>query len=72
MCGVYSQGLIMPISAFPELNDLDFNTDVTTTLKVTYSVKEDNERKARTNTSYCLKNSSIAKKKWYKWLMRRD
>lgn len=72
MCGVYSQGLIMPISAFPELNGLDFNTDVTTILKVTYSVKEDNERKARTNTSYSLKNSSIAKKKWYKWLMRRD
>lgn len=72
MCGVYSQGLIMPISAFPELDGLDFNTDVTTTLKVTYSVKEDNERKARTNTSYSLKNPSIAKKKWYKWLMRRD
>lgn len=45
MCKVISQGLLMPLSLFPELGDLDVNTDVTDLLKVTYSVEEDNVRK---------------------------
>lgn len=46
MCGVYSQGLLMPIGAFPELSGADVGEDVTKTLGVTYMVKEDNVRKA--------------------------
>lgn len=47
MCGVYSQGLLMPITLFPELEDMEVGTDVTDILKVTYSVVEDNARKAK-------------------------
>lgn len=47
MCGVYSQGLLMPITLFPELADMEVGTDVTDILKVTYSVIEDNARKAK-------------------------
>jgi len=46
MCKVYSQGLLMPISLFPELADMEVGTDVTDILKVTYSVAEDNVRKS--------------------------
>ena len=46
MCKVYSQGLLMPISLFPELADMEVGTDVTDILKVTYSVAEDNARKS--------------------------
>lgn len=46
MCKVYSQGLLMPISLFPELTDMEVGTDVTDILKVTYSVAEDNVRKS--------------------------
>ena len=44
--GVVSQGLALPLNLFPELpKNIKPLTDVTETLKVTYSVKEDNERK---------------------------
>lgn len=46
MCKVFSQGLLMPISLFPELADMEVGTDVTDILKVTYSVIEDNARKS--------------------------
>lgn len=46
MCKVFSQGLLMPISLFPELADMEVGTDVTDILKVTYSVVEDNARKS--------------------------
>lgn len=47
MCKVFSQGLIMPISAFPEIPaDSPINTDVTDILHITYAVAEDNQRKA--------------------------
>lgn len=46
MCKVYSQGLLMPISLFPELNEKEVGTDVTDILKITYSVSEDNIRKS--------------------------
>ena len=46
MCKVYSQGLLMPISLFPELTDKAIGTDVTDILKVTYSNAEDNIRKS--------------------------
>lgn len=47
MCKVFSQGLIMPMSAFPEVPaDSEINTDVTDILHITYAVAEDNQRKA--------------------------
>lgn len=42
-----SQGLLMPITLFPELVDMEVGTDVTDILKVTYSVVEDNTRKSK-------------------------
>lgn len=47
MCGVFSQGLLMPVTLFPELADKEVGTDVTDILKVTYSVVEDNARKSK-------------------------
>ena len=43
--GVVSQGLALPLSAFPQLGDLPVNSAVTEKLNITYIVKEDNERK---------------------------
>lgn len=45
MCGVISQGLLMPLTLFPEIETADINTDCTNTLGVIYSVAEDNQRK---------------------------
>ena len=76
MCKVISQGLLMPISAFPELGDADVNTDVTDKLKVTYAVEEDNARKGKTDPnakyrSMTARHQKIFKKKWARWMMRR-
>lgn len=51
MCKVFSQGLLMPITLFPELADMEVGTDVTDILKVTYSVVEDNTRKSKNGDS---------------------
>lgn len=78
MCKVYSQGLLIPLSTFPELGDLDVNTDVTDALKVIYYVPADNERKANTpdpNAKYrsmAARHAKIAKQKWFRWLMKRE
>lgn len=45
MCKVYSQGLIMPIIAFPEITTTEEHIDVTDVLHITYAVEEDNARK---------------------------
>ena len=77
MCKVYSQGLLIPLTAFPELGDLDVNTDVTDALKVIYYVPEDNQRKANSpdpNAKYkamASRHAKLAKKKWFRWLMKR-
>lgn len=42
-----SQGLLMPITLFPELTNMEVGTDVTDILNVTYSVVEDNARKSK-------------------------
>lgn len=76
--GVYSQGLLIPLSTFPELGELDVGVDVTDALKVTYYVPEDNQRKANApdlNAKYismCARHAKLAKKKWFRWLMRRE
>ena len=78
MCKVYSQGLLIPLSTFPELGDLDVNTDVTDALKVTYYEPADNQRKANVpdpNAKYrsmAARHSKLAKQKWFRWLMKRD
>ena len=47
MCKVFSQGLIMPMSTFPEVPaDAEINTDVTDLLHITYAIAEDNQRKS--------------------------
>ena len=78
MCKVYSQGLLIPLSNFPELGDLEVNTDVTDALKVIYYVPADNERKANApnpNAKYismAARHPKLAKQKWFRWLMKRE
>lgn len=77
MCKVISQGLLMPLSVFPEISDADVNTDVTETLKVAYAVEEDNARKGKVNPdakykSMAARHQKIFKQKWARWLMRRS
>nr|DAF80751.1 MAG TPA: putative RNA ligase [Bacteriophage sp.] len=77
MCKVISQGLLMPLSVFPELGDSDVNTDVTDKLKVTYAVEEDNTRKGNgdPNAKYksmAARHQKIFKQKWARWMMRRS
>lgn len=43
---VISQGLALPITLFPELSGKAIGTDVTETLKITYSCEEDIKRKS--------------------------
>ena len=78
MCKVYSQGLLIPLSHFPELGDLDINTDVTDALKVVYYVPEDNQRKSNSvdpmakYRSMAARHAKLARKKWFRWLMKRN
>lgn len=77
MCNVYSQGLLLPISDFPEIADKEIHDDVTKVLGVKYYVAEDNERKAKNpnpNQKYnrmCARNPKLAQKPWFKWFMKR-
>lgn len=75
MCKVISQGLIMPITAFPELEGKDVMTDVTDDLKVTYAEAEDNIRKnGNPNAKYesmRARHKKLFKKPWAKWMMKR-
>lgn len=63
--GVYSQGLLMPISAFPELNQLCPGDDVTKLLGVKYSVDEDNVRKAKADPNAKYKSMAARHKKLF-------
>ena len=76
MCKVISQGLLMPLTLFPELGNADINTDVTDKLKVTYAVEEDNARKGKVDPdakyrSMAARHQKIFKKPWVRWMMRR-
>ena len=77
MCKVISQGLLMPLSLFPEIGDADVNTDVTEKLKVTYAVEEDNARKAnkvnkdKKYQSMAARHAKLFKKPFFRWMMRR-
>lgn len=78
MCKTISQGLVMPLSLFPELKNPEVGTDLTEKLNVKYYVPEDNKRKAN-GISKKAKYQSMAsryphifKKKPVRWLMRRE
>lgn len=63
MCKVFSQGLLMPLSAFPELADKKVGDDVTEELKITYYVAEDNVRKANVDPEAKYKSMAARHKK---------
>lgn len=72
---VWSEGLLLPLSEFPELGDPEINTDVTEKLGVTYAVEEDKERKKPENIENNTKAIIAAHKKIFSlppiaWLMR--
>lgn len=72
---VLSQGLAMPFSAFGwEQNKYEKGTFLTKTLKVTYSVDEDNNRKANVDKyqSMISRNKKRFSKNPYRWLLKRD
>lgn len=74
---VTSQGLLMPMDILPKGKTFNVGDDVTKVLGVTYYVKEDNYRKAKDgnpNEKYnrmAAKHPKLAKKKWFRWLMKR-
>ena len=76
--GVISQGLLMPMNCFPELDkDIAVNTDLTDVLHITYAVAEDNKRKASVNKdakyqSMAARHKNIFRQKWARWFMRRE
>ena len=66
MCKVYSQGLIMPLSSFPEFSeDIEVFTDVTDTLGVKYYIAEDNVRK-----NFDIKSKDSVDSR-YQWLYKK-
>lgn len=77
MCKVVSQGLLMPLSLFPELGNADVGTDATKKLGITYAVAEDNDRKRNSgdpNAKYksmAARHQNLFKTKPVRWLMRR-
>lgn len=73
---VVSQGLLLPMSILPDNKEYAIHEDVTKVLGVKYYVAEDNDRKAKSNpnakyNNMCARNAKLAKKKWWKWLMKR-
>lgn len=66
MCKVFSQGLIMPMSAFPEIaGDTPINTDVTDILGVRYAVEEDNKRKGKVDPNAKYASMKARHKKFF-------
>ena len=78
MCKVFSQGLLMPIALFPEIDTPFLYTDVTDLLGIKYAVDEDNERKAakinkdKKYQSMAVRHAKLFKKPFFRWLMRRE
>lgn len=77
MCGTISQGLVMPLSMFPEIKEEKEGIPLTDLLHVTYAVEEDNKRKSNSNpnakyNAMSARHSKLAKKKWWRWLMKRS
>ena len=78
MCRVFSQGLLMPLSLFPEVGDVEVGTFLTEKLGIKYAVDEDNERKAakvnkdKKYQSMVARNAKLFKKKPFRWLMKHE
>ncbi len=78
MCKVISQGLLMPLTHFPELAGCEVGADVTAKLGVTYYIPEDNERKAKTPSqkskyqSMAARHKKLFQTKPVRWLMKRE
>lgn len=73
--GVISQGLALPLSAFDVDIPNEVGVDVTKLLGITYSVAEDNVRKAKKVDKYQRMAQRMGKKfsqNPYKWLMKRN
>ncbi len=75
--GVISQGLALPISSIPELKEkhLEVGQDITSLLKVTYAVAEDNDRKADIDAALAAliqKKAKIKNSRFIQWLMKRE
>ncbi len=77
MCKVLSQGLIMPLWAFPQFDyeDTPVGTDLTEALGVKYSEADDETRKnGNPDAKYDsmkARHKKLFKKPWAKWLMKR-
>lgn len=82
---VVSQGLLMPLSEFPELGIPDktdggvikVGYDLTDILHITYAEVEDNKRKVAPNKnakyqSMAARHQKIFRQKWARWMMRRE
>lgn len=82
---VVSQGLLMPLSEFPELGTPDktdggvikVGYDLTDILHITYAEAEDNKRKATSNSnakyqSMATRHKKIFRQRWARWMMRRE
>lgn len=72
---VISQGLALPIDAFDVEIPNKVGEDVTDLLGITYSVREDNKRKAPGVDKYkamVSRKPKLFKKPWARWMMRRD
>lgn len=77
MCkgAVISQGLLMPLSQFPELGDLPVGSFVTERLGVKYYEPQDNVRKAPPVDKYkrmAQRHGKLFARQPYRWLMKRD
>lgn len=76
--GVISQGLLMPMSEFPELEGYEIGADCTKILGVKYYEPIDNARKAgkvKPSAKYqsmVARHPHIFKKKWACWMMKRE
>ena len=74
--GVISQGLLMPLSEFPEVGDPALDEDLTQKLKVTYYEAEDNIRKANPKINpyarMTNRHPKFFKAKIGKWMMKHE
>lgn len=64
--GVFSQGLLMPLSEFPEIENPKIDMDVTNLLNVVYSKVEDNDRKGVDNDAARFARAKAKYKKLFK------
>lgn len=78
MCKVFSQGLLMPLSLFPEIGDVEVGTFLTEKLGIKYAVDEDNVRKSnkvqkdKKYASMAARHHKLFRKPLFRWLMCRE